>query len=157
MAAVPQIGYTRRPMTSPAPIRDATPQQALFQTLLELIRRTSTQLPDDVVRAVTAARQQEAEGSNADVALNVIGCNIGLARESSLPLCQDTGTILFYVHTPVGYDQIEFEETATEAVREATRVGYLRQNSVDSITGRNSGDNTGPGTPVFHFMQWRNP
>jgi fumarate hydratase class I len=134
---------------------DPTPHNALFDSLLELIRRTSTILPDDVVRAVTDARKNEAEGSNADVALNVIGCNIGLARESSLPLCQDTGTILFYVHTPVGYDQLDFEETAVEAVRAATKKGYLRQNSVDSITGKNSGDNTGPGSPVFHFHQWR--
>ncbi len=134
-----------------------TIQTALYDSLLELIRRTSTILPDDVVRAVTEARGAEVPGSNADVALDVIGCNIGLARSNSLPLCQDTGTILFYVHTPVGYDQIAFEETAVEAVREATRKGYLRQNSVDSITGKNSGDNTGPGSPVFHFHQWREP
>jgi len=144
-------------MTATAPLREINAQSALFDSILELIRRTSTILPDDVVRAVTAARGQEAPGSNADVALNVIGCNIGLAKDNSLPLCQDTGTILFYVHTPVGYDQLEFEETATEAVREATRKGYLRQNSVDSITGKNTGDNTGPGSPVFHFHQWREP
>src|SRR3954471_10955396 len=144
-------------MTATAPLHEVSPQSALFESILELIRRTSTILPDDVVRAVTGARTQEVEGSNADVALNVIGCNIGLARDNSLPLCQDTGTILFYVHTPVGYDQLEFEETATDAVREATKKGYLRQNSVDSITGKNTGDNTGPGSPVFHFHQWREP
>jgi fumarate hydratase class I len=144
-------------MSAAAPLHETTTQTALFQSILELIRRTSTQLPADVVRAVTAARQQEAPGSNADVALDVIGCNIRLAGDSSLPLCQDTGTILFYVHTPVGYDQLEFEETATEAVRQATKLGYLRQNSVDSITGKNTGDNTGPGSPVFHFHQWREP
>src|ERR1700736_653587 len=102
-------------MTVAAPLDEPTPQSALFESILEVIRRTSTQLPDDVVRAITAARSSEEAGSNADVALNVIGCNIGLERESSLPLCQDTGTILFYVHTPVGYDQLEFQETATEA------------------------------------------
>ncbi|HEX7677634.1 MAG TPA: fumarate hydratase, partial [Thermoanaerobaculia bacterium] len=134
-----------------------SPETNLFESILELIRRTSTQLPDDVVRAVTGARTNEVEGSNADVALTVIGCNIGLAREGSLPLCQDTGTILFYVHTPAGYDQIAFEEIATKAVRAATKKGYLRQNSVDSITGNNTGDNTGPGSPVFHFHQWREP
>ena len=144
-------------MTASAPIREFSAQPALFESLLELVRRTSTQLPDDVVRAVTAARKDEVEGSNADVALNVIGCNIGLARTSSLPLCQDTGTILFYVHTPPGYDQIEFEEVATDAVRQATKLGYLRQNSVDSISGKNTGDNTGPGSPVFHYQQWREP
>src|SRR5688500_19672391 len=99
------------------PVSESTqPQSSLFESILELIRRTSTQLPQDVVSAVTGARKQEEQGSNADVALDVIGCNIVLARDNSLPLCQDTGTILFYVHTPVGYDQLEFEETATEAM-----------------------------------------
>jgi len=144
-------------MTATAPLHEVTTQSALFETILELIRRTSTQLPDDVVTAITEARKSEVEGSNADVALNVIGCNIGMARESSLPLCQDTGSILFYVHTPVGYDQLEFREVAVEAVRVATKKGYLRQNSVDSVTGKNTGDNTGPGSPVFHFHQWREP
>lgn len=130
---------------------------ALFETVLELIRRTSTILPDDVVRAIETAHASEEKGSNADVALNIIGCNIGLAKDKSAPICQDTGTILFYIHTPVGYDQLALEEAATEAVREATRKGYLRQNSVDSLTGKNSGDNTGPGSPVFHFHQWRKP
>ena len=144
-------------MTATAPIHEVSKEPALFESLLELIRRTSTILPDDVVRSINAARGNEAEGSNAGVALNVIGCNIGLAKDNSLPLCQDTGTILFYVHTPVGYDQLEFEETAIDAVRAATKKGYLRQNSVDSLTGKNSGDNTGPGSPVFHFHQWREP
>src|SRR5258705_11192117 len=135
------------------PIDDPRTQSALFDSILELIRRTSTILPDDVVRAVTAARGQEAPGSNADLALNVIGCNIGLAKDNSLPLCQDTGTILFYVHTPFGYDQLEFEETATEAVRAATKKGHLRPNSGDSVTGKNTGDNTGPGSPVCNFQQ----
>jgi fumarate hydratase class I len=144
-------------MSATAPLHEAQSQSALFDSILELIRRTSTQLPEDVVRAISTARGDEVEGSNADVALNVIGCNIGLARENSLPLCQDTGSILFYVHTPVGHDQIEFEETATEAVRIATKKGYLRQNSVDSVSGKNTGDNTGPGSPVFHFHQWREP
>ncbi len=144
-------------MTATAPLHEVTPRTALFDSVLELIRRTSTILPEDVVRAINKARGNEEKGSNAEVALDVIGCNIGLARDSSLPVCQDTGTILFYVHTPIGYDQIEFEEVATEAVRQATKKGYLRQNSVDSVTGKNTGDNTGPGSPVFHFHQWREP
>ncbi len=142
-------------MSASASLQEVPAGSALFTSILELIRRTSTILPDDVVKAVTDARENEAEGSNADLALDVIGCNIGLARAGSLPLCQDTGTILFFVHTPAGYDQITFEETATEAVRHATKVGYLRQNSVDSVTGKNTGDNTGPGSPSFHFHQWR--
>src|SRR5436190_6257904 len=144
-------------MTATAPLRDISVQPALFETILELIRRTSTQLPEDVVNAITRARGNEEKGSNADVALDVIGCNIGLANQNSLPLCQDTGTILFFVHAPAGYDQIQFEQTATEAVKHATKVGYLRQNSVDSVTGKNTGDNPGPCSTVFHFHQWRDP
>ncbi|MDX1584705.1 MAG: fumarate hydratase, partial [Thermoanaerobaculia bacterium] len=137
------------------PIPSESPRTDLHENLLELIRRTSTILPDDVVRAIENARKSEEEGSNADVALDVIGCNITLAKDNSAPICQDTGSILFFVKTPVGYDQLAFEESAVEAVREATRLGYLRQNSVDSVTGKNTGDNTGPGSPFFHFEQWR--
>lgn len=138
------------------PIQDETarlPESG--RTILELIRKTSTILPDDVAWAISEARGDEEEGSNAEVALDVIGCNINLAKSKSLPLCQDTGTIIFFIRTPVGYDQIELEETITDVVRLATRMGYLRQNSVDSVTGKNTGDNTGPGSPVFHFHQWR--
>lgn len=133
----------------------AVSNPTLQASLVELIRVTSTVLPQDVVRAVTAAKGNEETGTNAAYALDVIDCNIGLAKDKSQPLCQDTGSILFYVHTPVGYDQLTFADTAIAAVQEATTKGYLRQNSVDALTGKNSGNNTGPGTPDFHFHQWR--
>ncbi len=126
----------------------------LQASLLELIRVTSTVLPQDVVRAVNTARGVEEAGSNAAYALDVIDCNIDLAKVKSQPLCQDTGSILFYVNAPVGYDVLAFEEATVAAVKEATVKGYLRQNSVDSVTGRNSGDNIGPGTPDLHVHQW---
>lgn len=141
-------------MASPSTV-SAPANPTLQASLVELIRVTSTVLPQDVVRAVTAAKGNEASGTNAAYALDVIDCNIGLAKDKSQPLCQDTGSILFYIHTPVGYDQIAFAETTIAAVKEATAKGYLRQNSVDSITGENSGNNVGPGTPDFHFHQWR--
>lgn len=127
---------------------------ALEASLLELVRVTSTVLPDDVVRSLRHATANEADGSNARYALDVIGCNIDLAKDRSQPLCQDTGTILFFVDAPLGFDQLAFTATATAAVREATARGYLRQNSVDPVTGENTGDNTGPGSPAFHFHQW---
>lgn len=136
-------------MDSAAP--DLTP------SLLELIRRTSAELPDDVIEALARGRSEEATGSSARYAMDVIDKNVGLAKLKSQPLCQDTGSILFFVHSPVGFDQLSFEEQARAAVVEATSRGYLRQNSVDSITGKNSGNNLGPGTPTFHFEQWRKP
>lgn len=128
---------------------------SLQASLLELIRVTSAELPEDVVDAITAAKAVEEEGSNAAYALDVIGCNVDMARDASQPICQDTGTVIFEVKTPVGYDQITFEEECRAAVIEATQKGYLRQNSVDSVTGKNSGNNIGPGSPIFHFHQWR--
>jgi fumarate hydratase class I len=123
--------------------------------ILELIRRTSAVLPPDVTQFLDAQRAFEQAGSKADLALELVMQNIGLAKRLSAPICQDTGTITFYVKAPVGFDQLELEELCQEAVAEATAKGYLRQNSVDSVTGRNTGNNLGPGSPVFHWHQHR--
>ena len=53
-------------------------------------------------------------------------------------------------------NQIQIGNTIRAAVAEATKRGKLRPNSVDSITGHNSGDNLGVETPVIHFEQWEN-
>lgn len=127
----------------------------LQDSLLELIRRTSAEIPDDVQRAILAALEREKTGTIAASAMEIIERNIALARQKSQPICQDTGSILFFVEGPVGFDQITFAETAREAVKLATKKGYLRQNSVDSLTGKNDGTNVGPGSPTFHFHQHR--
>ena len=125
------------------------------QNILELIRRTSAFLPPDVENVINLQRKLESSGSKADFALELVAQNIGLAKARSLPICQDTGTISFYFETPKGVDQLELEELCCQAVQEATSRGYLRQNSVDSVDGKNTGDNLGPGSPVFHWEQTR--
>src|SRR5437868_7361209 len=127
------------------------------QNIFELIRRTSAFLPPDVENVITLQRKLETSGSKADFALELVAQNIGLAKARSLPICQDTGTIGFYFETPRSTDQLELEDLCREAVKEATVKGYLRQNSVDSVDGMNSGDNLGPGSPVFHWEQTRDP
>jgi fumarate hydratase class I len=127
----------------------------LKANLLELIRRTSAELPDDVVQVIARSARQEQGGSNAEYAMNIILNNIDMAKLKSAPLCQDTGSILFFVKAPKGFDQLAFEKAACAAVAEATAKGYLRQNSVDSLTGKNTGNNLGPGSPSFHFHQHR--
>jgi len=129
----------------------------LQESLIELIRRTSAEVPDDVSRAILAALEREKQGTIAASAMRIIEQNIELAKRKSQPICQDTGSVLFYVDCPVGYDQLAFEEAARAAVKEATRKGYLRQNSVDAITGKNDGTNLGPGAPTLHFHQHRGP
>ena len=127
----------------------------LQNSLIELIRRTSAEIPDDVHKAILASLENEKQNSLAANALKIVDQNIALAKNKSQPICQDTGSILFYVDCPVGYDQITFAETAREAVTLATKKGFLRQNSVDSLTGKNDGTNVGPGAPAFHFHQRR--
>ncbi len=129
----------------------------LRPSLIELIRRTSAEIPRDVQDAIIQSLEKEKKGTIAESALKIIERNIELAKNKSQPICQDTGTIIFYADVPPGFDQIQFEEEARSAVVEATRKGYLRQNSVDSLTGKNDGTNVGPGSPVIHFHQHRSP
>ncbi|HVW83576.1 MAG TPA: fumarate hydratase [Bryobacteraceae bacterium] len=128
--------------------------QFLQNSLVELITQTATNLPPDVRAAMSAAGLAEKPDTQASQALNIIFSNIDMASDDSGPICQDTGMPTFYVHTPVGVNQMEIGKAIRAAVAEATKLGKLRPNSVDSITGKNSGDNLGTETPVIHFEQW---
>jgi fumarate hydratase class I len=124
------------------------------ESMLKLIIETSTNLPSDVRKAVMKARLEEELGNRSSLALDTIAENIVMAQEEESPICQDTGMPTFHVHTPVGANQILMKKQILEAIAEATKMGKLRPNSVDSLTGENSGNNLGPGTPVIHFEQW---
>ena len=128
--------------------------QFIQESLIKLITETSTNLPPDVRQAMSWALGREAPKTQSSLALNVIASNIDMAEEDENPICQDTGMPTFLIKTPVGFNQIVFRNEVRKAIQEATRRGKLRPNSVDSITGKNSGDNLGPGTPVIHFEQW---
>ena len=127
---------------------------AFFDSMVELITRTSTDLPPDVRAAMRTALATEDASSRAGQAITIIAQNIDQAASCEGPICQDTGMPTFEVKVPVGANQIWLKKQIREAVAEATRRGKLRPNSVDSITGQNSGDNLGPGTPIVHFEQW---
>ena len=128
--------------------------QFLANSLLELITQTSTNLPPDVRQAMGIALHDETPGTQSSQALNIIATNIDMAESDAGPICQDTGMPTFIVHTPVGVNQLTLKKAIREAVAEATKRGKLRPNSVDSLTGKNTGDNLGAETPVIHFEQW---
>ena len=129
----------------------------IFQdSMLELITQTSTNLPPDVRQAMGGAVSQERPSTQASQALAVIATNIDMASDGQGPICQDTGMPTFEIKTPVRINQIKMKAAIRAAIAEATRRGKLRPNSVDSLTGMNSGDNLGPGTPILHFDQWEN-
>ena len=126
----------------------------LSQDVLELIRRTSTDLPPDVEASLRQARLREAGGSAAAGALDTILENVALARSQSTPVCQDTGTPLFFVRHPAGWSTRQMRQQIRSAVAEATKRSYLRPNAVNSVSGKNSGTNLGDEAfPTLHFEE----
>ncbi|HUN64797.1 MAG TPA: fumarate hydratase [Bacteroidota bacterium] len=128
--------------------------QKFKESILELITQTSSNLPPDVRRAVERAMTAETPGSQAAMALQMIAMNVDMACDDAAPICQDTGMPTFEIRTPIAANQLVMKDQIREAVAEATKLGKLRPNAVDSITGKNSGNNLGEGTPVVHFEQW---
>jgi fumarate hydratase, class I len=124
------------------------------ESMYKLIVETSTKLPRDVRRAIKAAKARENAGTRAAMSLATITNNITMADEQVSPICQDTGLPTFKIKTPIGANQIEMKKAIYAAIAQATKDGKLRPNSVDSLTGDNSGDNLGAGTPVIKFEQW---
>ncbi|MBM2839909.1 MAG: fumarase, class homodimeric, partial [Bacteroidetes bacterium] len=125
-------------------------------SILKLITETSANLPPDVRRALARTMNDETPNTQSAFALQTIAINVDMACDGVAPICQDTGMPTFEIRTPVGANQIVMKRWILEAVAEATKLGKLRPNSVDSLTGKNSGNNLGPGTPVVHFEQWEN-
>jgi fumarate hydratase class I len=126
----------------------------LTPAFLELIRRTATDLPPDVEDALVGARDQEESDSAAYGVMETILDNVKLARENSTPICQDTGTPIFFVHHPAGVSTRKLQEQIRAAVELATEKAYLRPNAVDAITGVNSGNNLGDDAfPTIHFEE----
>lgn len=124
-----------------------------IDSLVEIIRVTSTIIPQDVHKAILKAKGTEAPQTTASYAMDIMCDNIGLAQTKSQPLCQDTGTVIFYIYHPPGFHQAPFIKLIHKAVVAATKKGYLRENSVNSLTGNNAGTNLGPGHPSIHFVE----
>jgi fumarate hydratase class I len=124
----------------------------LTNEILELIRRTSSDLPPDVEKRLRAAIEKEVPGSAARGALETIIKNVVLSRKNSSPICQDTGTPIFYVKYPTGWSTIQLKKQIRNALAEATKRSYMRPNAVDAIYDKNSGNNLGGDDfPYIHF------
>jgi fumarate hydratase class I len=128
--------------------------QDLTDQILELVRLAATDLPPDVEKSIREAMAREAPDSAARSALQTILTNVELARKNSTPICQDTGTPIFYVYYPEGWSTRKLRQQIEAAVAEATRRAYLRPNAVNAISGKNSGDNLGgEHFPSIHFEE----
>lgn len=126
----------------------------LKESILELIRRAATDLSPDVEKVLADAHAREDDGSPAKNVFSTILENVKMARENSTPICQDTGSLIFYIDFPEGESEKKYREAIDVAAEEATKLQYLRPNAVDPITGKNSGNNIGINAPYIHFHQW---
>ena len=149
-----------RPKKGPAakkagPRRPSDPfgEKALTQVFTELFRRAATSIPPDVLTALEAARNREDPGSVARDTFEVLIENTRLAKADSRPICQDTGMPFFEVAIPRGLSIGAIERAAVEATRQATKGGFLRPNSVDTLSNKNPGDGAGKGMPIVHVHE----
>jgi fumarate hydratase class I len=126
----------------------------LTNEILELLRRTSSDLPPDVEKSLRAAVEKEVPGSAARGALETILKNVELSRKNSSPICQDTGTPIFYVKYPAGWSTLKLKQQIRTALAEATKKSYMRPNAVDAVYDKNSGNNLGGDDfPYIHFEE----
>ena len=129
-------------------------QPDLTEAFVELVRKAATDLPKDMEQALVEAKKSEEPGSAAEGALEAILSNVEIARQQATPICQDTGTPIFEIFYPLRISTISLATQIRHAVAEATDLAYLRPNAVDSLSGKNSGDNTGEDFPTMHFHEW---
>ena len=123
------------------------------ETLANLIHRTTSDLPADVETVLQTAIAAEPAQSQASVLLQALSANTVLARRQETPLCQDTGTLTFFWRVPRGADTHALEASAREAVALATQKGWLRRNTIETLSGRSVDTNVTDGSPVCHFEQ----
>jgi len=121
-------------------------EKTITEAIVELLRRAETDLPRDVEVALKRAYAKE-KSELGKIQLREILKNIKLARKNSIPICQDTGIINFYVGLGTGVINDNIEDILVNATKLATEKIPLRPNAVDPLTRKNSNDNTGIGIP----------
>jgi fumarate hydratase subunit alpha len=116
-----------------------------------ILKQAVIYLPEDIKQALKKAYAEETSETG-KTQLKAILDNIELAEKYQAPVCQDTGTIIFYVKAGAKAKNLDkIEEALINATRKATKEIPLRPNSVDPFTQKNSGDNTGRYIPFLHW------
>lgn len=119
--------------------------------IVALVKETSSSIPDDVRAALAAACRRERRGSSAAVVLKTILDNCEMSRRNGVPLCQDTGTLMFVVDCRLRRKVTQ--ALLNRAVARATALGYLRKNTIDAVTGESFDDNCACGAPIVKYVE----
>ena len=117
--------------------------KVIEDTVARLCIEANLRLPPDVINAIESAEKAE-PWDGAKRILSLLGDNVRIASEKTLPVCQDTGMACVFVE--LGQDvhiDGDFEEAVNNGVRRGYGEGYLRKSVVcDPLRRVNTGDNT---------------
>lgn len=126
------------------------PFQVIHDTTFRLLKMAATKLPKDVEGALRAAHDNETN-ETAKTQLGAIITNLDIA-DGGIPMCQDTGIIIYYLKVGSKFPFIDEIKGALEkATIKATAEVPLRPNAVNPIVGGNSGNNTGKKIPWINW------
>jgi fumarate hydratase subunit alpha len=126
-------------------------REKFIRSIADLLRKAEIELPYDVESALRKAETAE-ESQVAKSQLQAILKNIELAKNHGVPMCQDTGIMIFFLELGTEFQPgFDLEAAIREAVILATAEIPLRPNAVNPLTRKNSGDNTGVGIPDIHW------
>lgn len=118
--------------------------KVIEDTVARLCIEANLRLPPDVINAIESAEKAE-PWDGAKRILSLLGDNVRIASEKTLPVCQDTGMACVFVELgqDVHIDGGDFEEAVNNGVRRGYGEGYLRKSVVcDPLRRVNTGDNT---------------
>ena len=117
--------------------------ESIVETVARLCVEANRNLPQDVACALKGAEEAEPFAPAKDL-LGLLRQNERIARESCMPICQDTGMAVVFAE--VGQEVHitgSFEQAVNEGVRRGYVEGLLRKSVVgDPLRRVNTGDNT---------------
>ena len=117
--------------------------KVIEDTVARLCIEANLRLSPDVINAIERAEKAE-PWDGAKRILSLLGDNVRIASEKTLPVCQDTGMACVFVE--LGQDvhiEGDFEQAVNNGVRRGYGEGYLRKSVVcDPLRRVNTGDNT---------------
>ena len=117
--------------------------KVIEDTVARLCIEANLRLPPDVINAIERAEKAE-PWDGAKRILSLLGDNVRIASEKTLPVCQDTGMACVFVELRQDvHIEGDFEQAVNNGVRRGYGEGYLRKSVVcDPLCRVNTGDNT---------------
>ena len=117
--------------------------KVIEDTVARLCIEANLRLPPDVINAIERAEKAE-PWDGAKRILSLLGDNVRIASEKTLPVCQDTGMACVFVELGQNvHIEGDFEQAVNNGVRRGYGEGYLRKSVVcDPLRRVNTGDNT---------------